>query len=229
MAPLLLGVFPFGMVCGIVATNTGLPSIVSLLMALLVFAGASQLVALQLIAGGGSVWLIVLSSLIINLRFVMYSASLAPHFERLPAKWKGLLAYLITDHSYAVTISKFNQYDNDCQSGLAGDYDQDEHAERKGWYFLGAGASMLSVWMLSNAAGVFLGAQVPDEWPLEFVIPLALLALLVPVITDRASAAAALSAGAMSVVATSLPLNLGLVIAAFVGILVGMFFGGWEN
>lgn len=222
MAPLLLGVVPFGMVCGIVASDVGLPSAASLGMALLVCAGASQLVALRLVAEGGSVLLVVLSTLVVNLRFVMYSASLAPHFERLPARWKGLLAYLVNDASYALAVPRFEEYDR----GAGKDDDRYERANRKGRYFLGAGASLVVVWMLSNAAGVFLGARVPNGWPIDFVIPLALLALLFPAITDRASVAAALSAGVVAVLGASLPLNLGLVGAALVGVLVGLCFGG---
>jgi predicted branched-subunit amino acid permease len=226
MAPLLLGAVPFGMVCGVVASDAGLPSAASLGMALLVCAGASQLVALRLVAEGGSVWLMVLSTLIVNLRFVMYSASLAPHFERLPARSKGLLAYLVNDASYAVAVPRFEEYDRDAKHGAGQDDDRYERANRKGRYFLGAGASLLVIWMLSNAAGVFLGARVPDGWPLDFVIPLALLALLFPAITNRASVAAALSAGVVAVLGASLPLNLGLVGAALVGVLVGLCFGG---
>jgi predicted branched-subunit amino acid permease len=222
MAPLQLGVVPFGMVCGVAASDAGLPSAASLGMALLVCAGASQLVALRLVAEGGSVWLIVLSTLIVNLRFVVYSASLAPHFERLPARWKGLLAYLVNDASYALAVPRFEEYDR----GAGKDDDRYERANRKGRYFLGAGASLVVVWMLSNAAGVFLGTRVPDGWPIDFVIPLALLALLFPAITDRASVAAALSAGVVAVLGASLPLNLGLVGAALVGVLVGLCFGG---
>ncbi len=227
MAPLLLGVVPFGMVCGVVASDAGLSSAASLVMALLVCAGASQLVALRLVAECGSVLLIVLSTLVVNLRFVMYSASLAPHFERLPARWKGLLAYLVNDASYAVAVPRFEEYDRDAQHDAPQDeLDRNERASRKGSYFLGAGVSLLVVWMLSNAAGVFLGARVPDGWPLDFVIPLALLALLFPAITDRASFAAALCAGVVAVLGASLPLNLGLVGAALVGVLVGLCFGG---
>lgn len=86
------------------ASDAGLPSAASLVMALLVCAGASQLVALRLVAEGGAVWLILLSTLVVNLRFVMYSASLASHFEPLPARWKGLLAYLVNDASYALAV-----------------------------------------------------------------------------------------------------------------------------
>ena len=227
MAPLLSGVVPFGMVCGVVATDAGLSSAASLVMALLVCAGASQLVALRLVVEGGSVGLVVLSTLIVNLRFVMYSASLAPHFERLPARWKGLLAYLVNDASYAVAVLRFEEYDRDAHERGAGQGDdRHERAYSKGRYFLGAGASLLVVWMLSNAVGVFLGARVPDGWPLDFVIPLALLALLFPAITDRASVAAALSAGVVAVLGASLPLNLGLVGATLVGVLVGLCSGG---
>ena len=229
MAPLLLGVVPFGMVCGVAASDAGLPSVASLGMALLVCAGASQLIALQLVAEGGAVWLIVLSTLVVNLRFVMYSASLAPHFERLPARWKGLLAYLVNDASYALAVPRFEEYDGDVERGVGRGDEPYERASHKGRYFLGAGVSLVVVWMLSNAAGVFLGARVPDGWPLDFVIPLALLALLLPAITGRASAVAALSAGVVAVLGASLPLNLGLVVAALVGVSAGLFFRGWER
>src|SRR3712207_1893423 len=127
MAPLLLGVVPFGMVCGIVASDVGLPSTASLGMALLVCAGASQLVALRLVAEGGSVLLIMLSTVIVNLRFVMYSASLATHFERLPARWKGMLAYLVNDASYALAIPRFEEYDRDARHGA--DQDDDRYVQ----------------------------------------------------------------------------------------------------
>ena len=227
MAPLQLGVVPFGMVCGVAASDAGLPPAASLGLALLVCAGASQLVALQLVAEGGAVWLVVLSTLVVNLRFVMYSASLAPHFERLPARWKGLLAYLVNDASYAVAVPRFEEYDRDAEHHAGQDDGRYDRAIRKGRYFLGAGVSLVAVWMLSNAAGVFLGARVPDGWPLDFVIPLALLALLVPAIADRAGVAAALSAGGVAVLGASLPLNLGLVGAALVGVFVGLGFKGW--
>ena len=76
-------------------------------MSFIVFAGAAQLAAVQLIAGGGSAVVVILTALIINLRFVMYSASLAPHFRRLSARWKALLAYLLTNQAYAVAIPHF--------------------------------------------------------------------------------------------------------------------------
>lgn len=208
------------------ASDAGLPSAASLVMALLVCAGASQLVALRLVAEGGAVWLILLSTLVVNLRFVMYSASLAPHFEPLPARWKGLLAYLVNDASYALAVPRFEGYDREAEQDEDRDDDRYGRADRKGRYFLGAGASLLVVWMLSNAAGVFLGARVPDGWPLDFVIPLALLALLFPASTGRAGAAAALCAGVVAVLGAPLPLNLGLVGATLVGILVGLCFKG---
>lgn len=174
---------------------------------------------------------LLLSTVVVNLRFVVYSASLAPHFERLPARWKGLLAYLINDASYALAIPRFEEYDRETERDaerVAGRDGLERYgrANRKGRYFLGAGTSLLIVWMLSNAAGVFLGARVPDGWPLDFVIPLALLALLFPAIAGRASAVAALSAGVVAVLGASLPLNLGLVAAALVGVWAGLWFGG---
>lgn len=137
----------------------------------------------------------------------MYSASLAPHFQRLSARWKALLAYLLTDQAYAVAITHF---------------EEDIEAKSKRLYFFGAALALWVVWQASTVVGIFLGAWVPERWSLEFVIPLTFMALLFPAITDRVTGAAAASAAVAAVLVAGLPLNLDLLAAALIGVVVGI-------
>ncbi|MBA2441254.1 MAG: AzlC family ABC transporter permease [Rubrobacter sp.] len=214
VAPILLGIAPFGAISGAAAVGAGLSPEVAFGMSVLIFAGASQLAAVQLISGGASVLVVVLTAAVINLRFMMYSASLSPYLGKLPAAWKALAAYLLVDQAYALAVSRF--------ASEEGPREEPESSRSRGLYFLGAGSALWVVWQACTAAGILLGARVPEGLSLEFVIPLTFMALLFPAITDRPTAAAALAAGLVAVAAEPLPLNLGLVTAAAAGVLVGM-------
>ena len=208
LAPIVIGVIPFAMIAGIASIEVGLTPLEGLGMSAIVFAGAAQLAGLQLIDSGAAPIVTILTAWIINLRFMLYSASLGPHFKKLRTSWKALLAYLLTDQAYAVSILEF-----------------DEHDERpnKHWYYLGAAILLWLTWQLGTAAGLLLGAQVPENWSLDFAIPLTFIALLVPSLKDRPAALAALAAGVIAVLALGLPYNLGLPLAALAGIGVGLF------
>lgn len=208
MSPILLGVIPFAMISGVAAVGIGIPAVLALAMSFIVFAGSAQLAAVQLIGVGSAVFVVILTALIVNLRFMMYSASIAPHFKPLSTTWKWLLAYLLTDQAYAVAITHFNQQDTDTTN--------------KHWYFFGAALVFWITWQTSTAVGVFLGAQVPTSWSLDFTIPLTFMVLVFPAIKDRAAAAAAVCAGVVAVMVAAMPFNLGLITAALSGILVGL-------
>jgi predicted branched-subunit amino acid permease len=93
---------------------------------------------------------------------------------------------------------------------------------RKHWYFLGTGLALWGTWQASTAIGVILGAQVPADWSLDFTLPLTFIALVVPMLKDRAGLAAAIAAGIIAVLAAGLPLKLGLLLATLMGITVGL-------
>ena len=205
VSPILLGVIPFAMIAGIAAIKVGFTKLEALGMSYIVFAGAAQLAAIDLIGRHAPVAIVILTALIINLRFFMYSASLAPHFNGLPLRGRGLLAYLLTDQAYAISIAAY--------SG--------ERRSLKHWFYFGAALTLWGVWQTSTAVGVFLGGQIPQSWSLDFAIPLTFLALLFPTIRNRPSLAAAISAGALALAAHRLPYNLGLLLAALGGIIVG--------
>jgi 4-azaleucine resistance transporter AzlC len=205
--PILLGVTPFGLIYGVLALQAGLPAAPALAMSSIVFAGSAQFIGAQLIGAGTPALVIIVTTFIVNLRHALYSASVAPHVKRLPRLWKWLLAYLLTDEAYAVVIIHYNQ---------------PSETAHKHWFFLGAGLTLWASWQLSTALGIFVGAQVPASWSLDFTLALTFIALVIPALTDRAGVAAALSAGVVAVAAAALPLRLGLIAAAVTGIVMGL-------
>lgn len=209
--PILLGVMPFGMIYGALALNAGLTAFTAQAMSSVLFAGSAQFITAQLIREGAPAAVIILTVFVVNLRHALYSASVAPHLKRLNPYWKCLLSYLLTDEAYAVAITRYNR---DGAQGSAPPY--------RHWYFLGAGITLWSSWQASTALGIFVGARIPAGWSLEFTLALTFIALVFPAVKDRAGLCSALAAGLVAVLAHSLPYRLGLVLAAFTGISVGL-------
>lgn len=208
MAPILLGAVPFGMIAGVATVAIGLGPRHALGLSAIVFAGAAQLATVELLGNGAPLVVVVATALIINARFVMYSASLAPYLRPLPTRQKALVAYLLTDQAYAFSINRY--------------VDVDESPRRRLGYYLGAALTLWLTWQISNIAGAVLGAAVPEAWSLDFAVPLVFIALLVPAVRDRSDLVAALVAGGLAVAGADLPLNLGLPVAATGGIVAGM-------
>jgi 4-azaleucine resistance transporter AzlC len=206
--PLLVGVFPFGMIYGALALNSGLSTLAAQMMSSIVFAGSAQFITAQLVHDAVPGFVILLTIAVVNLRHALYSASLAPFVASLPTRWKVLLSYLLTDEAYAPTILY---------------YEKEGITPYSHWFFLGAGLCLWGNWQVSTALGIFLGATIPDSWSLDFALPLTFIAMVVPVLKNRAMVAAALSAGITALLANTLPYRLGLILAALVGIAVGTF------
>ncbi len=209
--PLLIGVFPFGMIYGALALHAGLSPAAAQMMSSIVFAGSSQFVAAQLVHEAAPGLVIILTIGTVNLRHMLYSASIAPYVKDLSMRWKSLLAYLLTDEAYAATALH---------------YEAEGVTPTGHWFFLGAGFSLWFTWQTSSALGIFLGAAIPPSWPLDFALPLTFIAMVVPVLKDRPVIAAALSAGLVALLTHELPYKLGLILAALVGIAIGTLLEG---
>lgn len=205
--PILLGVIPFGMIYGILALSAGMHSFDAQAMSAIVFAGASQFMLVELLRAGTPALIIVLTVFVINLRHALYSATLAPYVKNLPLRWKSLLAYLLTDEAFAVGILNY-QRQGVTPSGH--------------WYFFGAGLALWTAWQISTAAGIFLGAQIPAAWGLDFSLPLTFIALVIPSLKNRAGAATALSASLAALALVNLPFKLGLIFATLAALTVGL-------
>ena len=208
---MLLGIIPFGVITGVAMVASGIPPLVALLMSLIVFAGASMVASAQLLASAAPAALIILTTLIINLRFMMYSASLRLHFADAPLGRRLAVAYLTADNVYGLMLGRFAEHPAD-----PGKFE----------YFLGAGLVVWAAWQAAVLAGILIGAGVPAAWRLEFAAPLAFIAISIPFLRDRATIAAALAAGAAVVLTSNLPFRLAIVAAALTGIAVGLFFEG---
>ena len=212
--PLLIGVFPFGMIYGALALNAGLSASAAQSMSSIVFAGSAQFITTQLVHESAPGLVMVLTIAVVNLRHMLYSASLAPYLASVSTRWKVLLGYLLTDEAYAPTAI---------------------HYEKEGvtpwghWFLLGAGLALWTNWQISTGLGIFLGTAIPESWSLDFALPLTFIAMVVPVLKNRPAVAAAISAGAVALVAYSLPYKLGLILAALVGITVGTVLEGRKS
>lgn len=204
--PLLIGVFPFGMIYGALALNAGLSNAAAQMMSSIVFAGSAQFITAQLVSESAPAFVIVVTIAVVNLRHMLYSASLAPYLKDLSLKWKVMLSYFLTDEAYAPSILN---------------YEKEGLQTHKHWFLLGAGFSLWFIWQVSTAIGIFLGAAIPENWSLDFALPLTFIAMVVPVLKKQPMIAAALSAGITALLAYSLPFKLGLILAALVGIAVG--------
>lgn len=205
--PILLGVAPFGMIFGAVAVAV-MPPALAQAMSSVIFAGSAQFIAAELIGAGAPAFVLLTTTFIVNLRHLLYSASLAPHVRSLPLRWRLVLAYLLTDEAYAVTIVHYT--------------DRQSPPATRHWYFLGAGLALWTVWQLTTALGILLGARIPPSWSLDFALPLTFLGIVVPTLRDRPHLGAALSAGVVAVAAAGWPYQLGLMAAALAGIFVGV-------
>lgn len=212
--PLLIGGFPFGMIYGALAINAGLSTSAAQMMSSIVFAGSAQFIATQLLQAAAPGPVIVLTIGVVNLRHVLYSASLAPYLAALSTRWKALLSYLLTDEAYVPTVIHYGR------EGVT------PHSH---WFLLGAGLALWTDWQISTALGIWLGAAIPESWSLDFALPLTFIAMVVPVLKDRPAIAAALSAGVVALAASSLPYQLGLIVAAFAGIAAGTILEGRKS
>lgn len=206
--PIVVGVIPFGMIFGAIAVTAGIPPLLAQSMSVIIFAGSAQFIAAGLMGVGTPLLVLLTTTFIVNLRHMLYSASLAEHVRALPLRWKLLLAYLLTDEAYAVTILHYT-------GGGA------PRALRH-WFYLGAGLALWISWQVTTALGILLGARIPPSWSLDFALPVTFIAIVVPALRDRPHIGAAVTAGVTAVIAHDLPYQLGLMAAALAGILVGL-------
>jgi branched chain amino acid efflux pump len=206
--PLMLGVIPFGLIYGALAFQLCLPAALAQAMSFIIFGGSSQFIAAPLLVAGTPALILVLTVFVVNLRHALYSASIAPFLEKLSPLWKMTLAYLLTDEAYAVAIAHFQK---------------EGEGKQRHWFLLGAGLTLWTMWQSSTALGIFIGAQVPSDWSLDFALPLTFIAIVVPMLKNRAYVATAVVAAVGGVTAFGLPYKLGYIVAAILGIAVGMW------
>ncbi len=208
MIPITTGVIPFGAVMGTVAAEAHLSLFQSTSMNILVFAGAAQLAALELMTQNTTIAVVVATGLIINLRFLLYSAAMVPVLQhsRLPVKW--ISAYFMTDQTYAVMSAH--------QSILKTSSDSVR-------FYLGASTAMFLAWQLSVIGGFAFGNFAPASWALDYAVPVSFVALLIPTLRNKKYIVVALFSSAVSLLLSFLPFRLGLIATALLSIGLAVF------
>lgn len=207
-APFVLVVAPFGLVFGVVATEAGLAVWESMLFSVAVVAGAAQFTTLQLMTENAPAAVALLSGLAVNLRMAMYSASLTPYLGHAPLWKRALVAYLMLDQCYALSIAK---YERETQWTTP---------QRVAYYF-GTGLAVVPFWFGMTLVGALIGEQIPEGAALDFAVPITFLALIAPMLRTPAHLAAALTGAVLSLCLVWVPYNLGVILAATAAMIAG--------
>ncbi|MEY4389374.1 MAG: hypothetical protein RLZZ167_10 [Pseudomonadota bacterium] len=205
VAPLLIPVVPFGIIFGVIGIEAGLGPIITFLMSIIIFAGSSQLVFVQLFTGGATPAVIVSSVGIVNSRHFLYSAVVAQYLTKLKLFWKIILSYFLTDQAFIVSQKYFIKQSKNIY---------------KYYHLLGSGFTLWLVWQFSTIGGIVLGEIIPKELNLAFAVPLTFISLIIVDIKKIDHLIVAITSGVFAIIFFNLPLKIYIVIAAAAGILV---------
>ena len=210
--PMLVGAMPFGVIFGTLAGAGSMAAWQGQLMSLLVYAGSSQFIAVGLVAAHTGMLVIWLTTLFVNLRHMLYAASLLPLVAHLPLRWRLLLGFLLTDETFAV-VSAYHQNPT-----------PDHPLRQAHWYFLGSGMAMYLNWQLWTLVGLYFGTSFPQlqDWGMDYAMVATFIAIIVPQMKRMPYLAAAVAAGALAYLLQGLPYKLGLLTAVFAGVAVGV-------
>jgi predicted branched-subunit amino acid permease len=232
MLPVAPGIAAWGLMTGVAMMKSGLSLAESLAMALIVFAGSSQLAAMPLILAGAPIWVILATGFCVNLRFVVFSLHLRPYMMHLPL-WRRMLGgYLIADLTYVLFTKRYpHPADHAIKSeALRADsmsanipnslefVKRERDAQQA--FLLGNSLVNWFSWVMPCVAGVLLANFIPQAWGLGFAGILALVGIACSLATSQLRIVSALIAGAAGVVAFALPLRLNILVAIGVAVVV---------
>jgi 4-azaleucine resistance transporter AzlC len=207
--PLIVGAIPFGIIFGTLAATAGLSFSATMGMSMFVFAGSSQFVCVSLVSAGTAWPMIVLTTFVVNLRHMLYGATMVPFYKRLNPLWKIILAFGLTDETFAVAVNRYNQNDG---------------APNKQYYNLGSMVFMYTNWNVCTFIGLTAGKAFPgiSHWGLDFAMPATFIGIVIPYLVSKPMWASVITAGTVSILAGGLPHKLGLMVAALAGVIVGV-------
>jgi len=211
--PLIIAAIPFAIVYGALAISQGLSEWLVMGMSVFVFAGASQFVAVTLLASATVFPVILLTVFIVNLRHMLYAASLMPQLSKV-SQWLRLpMAFWLTDETYAVVSNRFSRGSK-----------HDTKDVKFTAFYLGSGISMYSSWLFFSWLGMTLGQQIPDitSWGLDVAMVVAFVGIVVPHLKNHADWACAITAGTSALFSYDWPHQTGLLFSSFLAIAVGV-------
>lgn len=208
--PMIVGGIPFGLIFGSLAVSQGLEPWVPIAMSIFVFAGSAQFVALGLIAVDAPLWVIVSTTFIVNLRHLLYAADFIKYIRHLSMPWRVVLAFGLIDETYAAVKPHYASGKLDQSTGH--------------WAYFGAFLAYYLMWNITTLTGVLAGELIPglSEWGLEFAMVATFIGIITPYLRTLPYWSAFLCAAAFSLILHDLPNNLGMLLAALIGVAAGV-------
>ncbi|MBF0229806.1 MAG: AzlC family ABC transporter permease [Desulfamplus sp.] len=208
--PLIVGAIPFGIIFGTLAATAGLSFAATMGMSLFVFAGSAQFISISLVSVGTGWSIIVLTTFVVNLRHMLYGATMVPYYKNLSNLWKLVLAFGLTDETFAVAINR---------------YYKDDGVPNKQYYNLGSMLFMYINWNICTFIGLIAGKAFPEiaGWGLDFAMPATFIGMVIPYLVSKPMWIAVIVAAVVSIFASELPHKLGLMAAAVSGVAAGIF------
>ncbi len=203
--PLYVPAVPFALVIGLAIVESGINVFAGWSGSWLIFGGAAQLTLVSLLGSGAAVIAAITAALVVNARHLMYSAAMAPTFQDQPRWFRWLGPYVLIDQMFALAV--IEQRDSDPDTFRS--------------YYLAAGFTFWTLWQVTTALGIAIGPVVPEEWNLEFAVPLLFVGLIVIGIDRSSKLVAALVGAGVTFLFAGLPNRSGLLIGALAGVLVG--------
>lgn len=205
--PLCIGDFPFSFIVGALSVSAGMSVWQSTAWSAIVIAGSAQMLALNMLKTGATLGVIIFTTLIINLRHVLYSASISGTVREASFFKKCFMSYALTDEVYATTVKEM------------------EGNKKEKYLFYGSAMiTFWAIWVLADFLGALVGASFPhiEKYGLDFAMVAAFIAIVVPQIKSRACTVAAVVAAVSGVLLVVLPYSLGIVVASVLGVLAGL-------
>lgn len=202
--PLFVPAVPFALVIGLAITESGINPLVGWSTSWLIFGGAAQLTLISLIGTGAAIAAAITAALVVNARHLMYSAALAPTFQKQPTWFRWVGPYVLIDQLFALSVIEENSEPAIFRT-----------------YYLAAGATFWTLWQITTAVGLAIGPVVPEDWHLEFAVPMLFLGLIVLGVDKLSKVVAAIVGAGVTYLAAGLPNRTSLLVGAIVGIVAG--------
>jgi predicted branched-subunit amino acid permease len=211
ISPLLVGSAAFGLAFGALVNVAGINPWAGASASVIVVAGASQIAMVEAVRAGAPAIIAILTAVLINARFALYSAALAPVWAGFPLRWKLLLSYLMTDQSAITSLQWADRYPD---------------LVRRRWFTLGGAVPFVGVWVVGTVLGIVLGPVIPQQWQIGFIVPLMFIAVLVPGLKRPAELVTLAVATGTVLAARGLPYGLNVLAAIILGMIAG---ATWET
>ncbi|MGC4175863.1 AzlC family ABC transporter permease [Demequina sp.] len=213
IGPLMIGSGIFGLAYRALVRDVGIDPWAGLFGSVSVVAGASQIAIIESVRADAPAIVAILTAVLINARFALYSAALAPLWTVFPLRWRLALAYLMTDQAAVVSLREADEPD----------------PVRRRWFAMGAALPFVLIYVVGTVIGLVLGPVIPEAWEVGFIVPLMFIAVLVPGLRKPAELITIAGAAVMVLLGRGWPFGLNVFIGIIAGMTAGALFETWQE